>query len=108
MTRPRGSYGAVAKALLGAAVAGGPAPVRVLAERACVGYRVARYTASRLVACGDLEVHADSRPAVLAAVQARCSGGAPPQVCMSTAQLQAEMQAQLDAALRAMVERRGG
>lgn len=62
--RPRGSYGEVALALCSAAQSG-PAPVRVLAERAQVGYSVARYTASRLVSAGDLVVLDGGRPSVL-------------------------------------------
>lgn len=63
--RPRGSYGEVALALRTAAQSG-PAPVRVLAERAQVGYSAARYTASRLVSAGDLVVVDEGRPSVLA------------------------------------------
>lgn len=64
--RPRGSYGEVAQALLRAADHG-PGAVRTLAERAQVGYDVARYTASRLVSVGELVVlDPDARPATLA------------------------------------------
>lgn len=63
--RPRGSYGEVALALKQAAMEG-PGPVRELAQRACVGYSVARYTCSRLVDRGELMVIEDRRPAVLA------------------------------------------
>jgi hypothetical protein len=63
--RPRGSYGEVALALCNAAQSG-PASVRVLAERAQVGYGAARYTASRLVSAGDLVVVDGGRPSVLA------------------------------------------
>ena len=62
--RPRGSYGEVASALLEAA-GEGAAPVRQLAERAQVGYAAARYTASRLVDQGALQVREAGRPAVL-------------------------------------------
>lgn len=64
--RPRGSFGEVAQAML-AAAGRGPGPVRELAERAQVGYGVARYTASRLVSVGELVVlDPDARPATLA------------------------------------------
>lgn len=63
--RPQGSYGAVALALREAA-ASGPAPVRVLCERAQVGYAAGRYTASRLVAAGQLVPVQPGRPMVLA------------------------------------------
>ncbi len=43
----------------------GPAPVRVAAERACVGVAAAKYTATRMVSRGDLVVVQDGRPAVL-------------------------------------------
>lgn len=64
--RPRGSYGDVALALREAASAA-PGTVAQLAERACVGYDAARYTASRLVRAGDLVVLEGGRPAVLTA-----------------------------------------
>lgn len=68
--RPLGSYGPVALAMRDAAQHG-PATVRGLAERAQVGYRAARVTASRLVQRGDLVVlDGAARPAVLAAPQA--------------------------------------
>lgn len=63
--RPQGSYGGVAMALRDAAVSG-PAPVRVLCERAQVGYAAGRYTASRLVAAGHLVPVQAGRPMVLA------------------------------------------
>lgn len=63
--RPRGSYGDVALAIKQAAEIG-PGKVRELAQRACVGQAVARYTCSRLVARGELMVIEDRRPAVLA------------------------------------------
>lgn len=62
--RPLGSYGDVARALLGAAEEG-CAPVRELAERALIGYGAAAYTASRLVDRGHLVVVEQGRPAVL-------------------------------------------
>lgn len=62
--RPRGSYGDVAVALRDAA-ASGPASVRVLCERAQVGYVAGRYTASRLVANGALVPVQPGRPMVL-------------------------------------------
>ena len=43
----------------------GPAPVRVAAERACVGMAAAKYTATRMVSRGDLVVVHEGRPAVL-------------------------------------------
>lgn len=63
--RPRGSYGDVSMALLKAATAHGPGTVRVLAERAQVGYQTANYTASRLVSAGSLVVLEQGRPSVL-------------------------------------------
>lgn len=63
--RPRGSYGPVATALL-QAWAQAPAPVREVAQRAQVGYGVAKRTASRLRQCGELVVLSGGRPAVLA------------------------------------------
>jgi hypothetical protein len=67
MTRPCGSYGDVALALRIAALEG-PGTVRTLAQRAQVGYSVARYTASRLCSRGDLVVlDGAARPAVLVA-----------------------------------------
>ena len=65
MGRPQGSYGGLAQALRDAAVSG-PAPVRVLCERAQVGYAAGRYTASRLVAAGQLVPVQAGRPMVLA------------------------------------------
>ena len=63
--RPTGAVGAVAKAMLTAA-ASGPGTVVQLAERACVGYGAARYTASRLVSSGALSPLSPGRPAILA------------------------------------------
>jgi hypothetical protein len=74
--RPRGSYGEVAEALRTAA-AQAPGTVRDLAQRACVGYDVARYTASRLVDAGTLVVQVPQRPAVLAAAPAGATGAEP-------------------------------
>lgn len=51
---------------LSAAAAHGPGPVAALAARAQVGYSVARYTASRMVARGELVKVSDDRPALLA------------------------------------------
>lgn len=62
--RPMGEVGV---ALLQAAK-GGPGTVVQLAERACVGYGAARYTASRLVSAGALVPLTAGRPAVLGAV----------------------------------------
>jgi hypothetical protein len=62
--RPSGSFGEVGQALLKAA-SHGPGTARELAERVCVGYSAARYTASRLVSAGVLERTAE-RPARLA------------------------------------------
>ena len=56
--------GACAQALL-QAVQRGPGDVVSLAHRAQVSVPVARYTASRLVARGDLSVVQPGRPAVL-------------------------------------------
>lgn len=62
--RPVGSLGEVAQALVRAAEHG-PGTARQLAERACVGYDAARYTASRLVSAGVLSRVSARRPAVL-------------------------------------------
>lgn len=61
--RPAGEVGL---AMLSAVAQGGPGTVRDLAERACVGYAAARYTASRLVSRGALVALSAGRPAVLA------------------------------------------
>lgn len=61
--RPRGTHGEIARAMWHAADA--PATVRELAQRAQVGYQAARYTASRMVDRGELEVVASGRPALL-------------------------------------------
>lgn len=58
--------GEVGVALLHAAKRG-PGTVVQLAERACVGYGAARYTASRLVSAGALVPLSAGRPAVLGA-----------------------------------------
>jgi hypothetical protein len=58
--------GEVSRVLMSAA-AEKPGTVRQLAERTQVGYRVAEYTASRLVERGQLVRLSDRRPAVLAA-----------------------------------------
>lgn len=63
MGRPAGSLGEVGQALVQAA-ARGPGTARELAERVCVGYTAARYTASRLVSAGVLD-RTDERPARL-------------------------------------------
>jgi hypothetical protein len=60
--RPAGD---LSLALLSAAAQSGPATVRDLAERACVGYAAARYTASRLVSRGELVALHQGRPRVL-------------------------------------------
>lgn len=57
--------GGVAAALLSAA-SQSPGTVVQLAQRSCVGYGAARYTASRLVSAGALAPLAPGRPAVLA------------------------------------------
>lgn len=62
--RPRGSFGDVAQAL-DAAAATSPGTVKELAARAQVGYRVAQYTATRLVDAGKLAKLNEGRPAVL-------------------------------------------
>ena len=59
----------MALALLEAAQAG-PADVKTLAMRACVGFAVARYSASRLLAAGRLAADRTRRPWVLRLVQA--------------------------------------
>lgn len=66
--RPQGSYGPVGQALLVAARSG-PGTVVQLAQRAQVGVKCARYTATRLCAAGELQVLQEGRPAVLAAAQ---------------------------------------
>ena len=57
--------GGVAVAMRAAALSG-PATVRELADRAHVGYDLARCTATRLVQRGDLMVVGAQRPMVLA------------------------------------------
>lgn len=64
--RPRGLFGEISQAVLHAAQLG-PGTVRELACRAQVGTTAARYTASRLLAAGMLEVEVEGRPAVLRA-----------------------------------------
>lgn len=64
MSRPRESFGPVAQAMVQAARQQ-PGTVRQLAERAQVGYDVARYTAHRLVERGALRECTTGRPAVL-------------------------------------------
>lgn len=54
----------------------GPGTVVQLAERACVGYDVARFKASALVRSGALVPLTDGRPRVLAAAGS-CPPGAP-------------------------------
>lgn len=66
--RPPGCYGEIGKALVSAADHG-PGTVRQLAERMCVGYDAARYTASRLVSAGALVRVSAQRPALLALPQ---------------------------------------
>ncbi len=72
--RPVGTFGPVALALLEAAEAG-PADVRTLAMRARVGFAVARYSASRLLAAGRLTADRTRRPWVLRVPQADSPGG---------------------------------
>lgn len=69
--RPVGAFGDVSRALLASASSAGPGTVRDLAERACVGAAVARYTASRLVSRGELVPLSTGRPMVLAAAGVR-------------------------------------
>ena len=64
--RPYCAYGDVRQALAKAAEEA-PGSVRELAERAQVGYSVARYTASRMLDRDELMVVEPGRPAVLAA-----------------------------------------
>lgn len=71
--RPEGSFGTVATALLSAA-AREPGTVVQLAERACVGYGAARYTASRLVSAGALAPRSAGRPVVLGAATVAAPG----------------------------------
>ncbi len=67
MTRPGPGrpLGDVSRALL-AAAASAPGTVRQLAERACVGYDVARRKAHALEVCGALAPLREDRPRVLA------------------------------------------
>lgn len=58
--------GEVAQVLMREAMVN-PGTVRDLAQRAQVGYGVARYTATRLVDRGQLEVKSEGRPMVLGA-----------------------------------------
>ena len=69
-------YGEVSQALLQAAAAG-PASVRQLAERACVGYDVARFKAKDLVRAGVLQAHTAERPRVLGLPAAQPQGENP-------------------------------
>jgi hypothetical protein len=64
MTRPRGSFGDIARALRTAAEQG-PGTVRELAARAQVGQRCAWYTANRLIGAGELAIVREQRPMVL-------------------------------------------
>jgi hypothetical protein len=64
--RPYSAYGDVRHALAAAAMEA-PGSVRQLAERAQVGYAVAKYTASRMLDRDELVVIVPGRPAVLAA-----------------------------------------
>ena len=64
MSRPKGSFGDIARALRKAAEQG-PASVREMAARAQVGQRCAWYTAHRLVAAGELAVLREQRPMIL-------------------------------------------
>lgn len=76
--RPSGSYGPAAQALLDAARSS-PGTVRDLAARGMVGLGVARVTASRLAARGELIVlDGGVRPAILAAP----GSPAAPAVCL--------------------------
>lgn len=62
--------GDVSRALLSAAEHG-PGNVRELAQRACVGYDVARYKAKDLVRMGALQPLTEERPRVLGLPQHR-------------------------------------
>lgn len=90
--RPVGDVG---QALMSAASHGGPATVRVLAERACVGYAAARYTASRLVSRGALVPVSPARPATLAPAAPRSARSAPAAVDAATARPWAELETAL-------------
>lgn len=63
--RPRGEI----RVALVRAFDQGPATVNVAAQRACVGHAAARYTASRMVADGELVVLQPGKPALLAVPQ---------------------------------------
>jgi alkylation response protein AidB-like acyl-CoA dehydrogenase len=65
MSRPAGSTGAVRQALLDAAAEVGT--VRQIAERAQVGYDLARCTVSRMIDAGELLVLDERRPALVVA-----------------------------------------
>jgi hypothetical protein len=71
--RPARTYGEVARAVLG--VASQPLTVRQIAAASCVGMQAARYTASRLVAAGELVRAAECRPVLL--VRADAAPAAP-------------------------------
>ncbi len=75
--RPLGALGATGAALVEAVRCGGPAEVRVLADRAGVGLSVARRRASALVSLGQLVPLNTGRPAVLALPGQVPAGGAP-------------------------------
>lgn len=73
MARPRQSFGPIALAVI--EVAAEPGTVLELAARARVGRSAARYTASRLVDAGVLEVVTPrTRPAVLQRRQQAAQG----------------------------------
>ncbi len=81
MGRPLGSFGEISRALL-AAAADRPGTALELAARAQVGRRAARYTASRLVTAGRLQVLKPGRPAVLGLAE---SAVAPPSIALAAA-----------------------
>ena len=73
--RPAGIYGEIGQALVKAA-AQGPGTARQLAERSCVGYDAARYTASRLGSTGALARLSNERPALLGLPAPACDDAA--------------------------------
>lgn len=74
--RSRTRRGALAQALLDAA-RHGPGTVRELAARSQVAFEAARYTASRLVARGELVEVTQGKPVILAAPQAAANASGP-------------------------------
>lgn len=67
MSRPSGTIGSVRQALRAAALI--PGTDRQLAERALVGFQLAKRTVSRMVSAGELLVLDDDGPRVVIAAE---------------------------------------